>query len=72
MFTTSEKSIIKKIRKLIKGSSKTYNFWFVYDIVDVAINFEGGYELGNFAGFRNDYYIKPGKYQRITETPVSD
>ena len=70
MFTISEKKIIKKIRQFIKDSTKVYNFWFVYDIGNVAVNFEGGYELSEFAGFRNDYYIEPGEYQRVKRTPL--
>lgn len=70
MFTISEKKILKEVHQFVKGNTKVYNFWFVYDIDDVAINFEGGYELSEFAGFRNEYYIEPGEYQRVKKTPL--
>ena len=72
-FTESEKKIIKKIRQFIGSSDKVYNFRFIYDNEGIAINFEGGYELSEFAGFRNEYQIisKPGVY-RITKTPLKE
>ena len=72
-FTESEKKIIKKIKQSIGNCSKVYNFWFIYDNNNIAINWEGGYELAEFAGFRNEYRItsKPGKYQ-ITKTPLAE
>ena len=58
-FTTSEKSIIKRIRIWLKDIScySRYDFWFIYDENDEAINWEGGFELPMFIKFRNQYSI---------------
>lgn len=75
--TKSEKKVLKKIKKWIKDffggdihrfnvSDKRYDFWFIYDKdpeggEDIAVSWEGGFNLSLTPKFRNQYSIEPGK-----------
>lgn len=56
--TESEKKIIAKIRRQLSKNHKPYDFWFCYDGNGQAINWEGGFELGQKSKFRNQYTLK--------------
>ena len=60
-FTESEKKILAQIRKSMRDYTGKYDFWFVYDDEDNAINWEGGCELGQSMKFRNQYTVEAGK-----------
>jgi len=73
--TPSEKKILNKIKKALTPNHKPYDFWFVYDDKEKAIDYEGGTELYNpnkakptdkfSAGgnnrFRNEYRVVYGQ-----------
>ena len=75
--TTSEKKILKKIKKWMREflngdihsantTTKRYDFWFIYDRDpnggdDVAVSWEGGWDMSLTNQFRNQYSIEQGK-----------
>jgi len=65
MFTKSEQKIINKIKRTMSFSfGIKYMFWFIYDN-DIAIDWEGGYDLIGEPKFRNQYTIEKGKKQIV-------
>jgi len=71
MFTDSEKKIIIKIRREV-SRDKEYNFWFVYcPNCELAIDYEGGYELPKTQHFRNTYTLPAGLYKRMIKTQLN-
>jgi hypothetical protein len=70
MFTESEKQIIRKIRIFIKNNNGIYYFWFLYDMKDKAISWEGGLNLPTNSLFRNRFNIIPGKHERAKKTII--
>ena len=59
--TESEKKVLAKIRRTMRYSfGKKYMFWFTYDN-NIAVSWEGGYDLSLEQQFRNEYTIEKGK-----------
>ena len=64
----SEHNILMQIKRWLKKigcvppNHREYCFWFVYDIEDRAVNWEGGWELTTLCHFRNTYSILPNKH----------
>ncbi len=75
--TKSEKKVLRKIKKYIKDfldgdvhrfntTTKRYDFWFIYDRdpesgEDIAVSWEGGWDMSSTPKFRNQYSIEQGK-----------
>lgn len=60
---TSETKILAKVREWLGSDFRgpRYDFWFIYGYNGHAVNFEGGFELGQnpIINFRNEYSIMP-------------
>lgn len=61
ILTDSEKKMLDKVRRSVQSSYEPYDFWFVYDENELAIGWEGGFNLGQAGQFRNQYTIQKGK-----------
>jgi hypothetical protein len=59
--TKSEKKILAKIKKALSLNHKPYDFCFVYNDKEEAIDYEGGTELPHSLKFRNEYRVVYGK-----------
>ena len=59
--TKSEKRVLQRVRSYVGTDTRQYDFWFNYDTKGEAITWEGGFELGQYGRFRNQYTIEKGK-----------
>jgi len=57
----SEKKVIRKIRRWLGKIHDLYSFWFIYDNVGNAVDWQGGFDMPSSCNFRNQYTIEQNK-----------
>lgn len=58
MFTPDETKILKSIQRWRLKNYHRYDFWFTYDDQNIAVGWEGGYDMPVLdTCFRNEYGI---------------
>jgi len=57
MFTISEKKIVSKIRREVLRHTE-FSFWFIYDKVGKAIDYDGFYSPPKQPHFGNSYDVQ--------------
>ena len=65
--TSSEKKVLRRIRRWRQNSNQRYDFWFTYVLSKcdccgskcyIAVGYEGGVDLPPYPHFRNQYSIQ--------------